>query len=114
MTGNSAVHTVPKKKSSSRAEKILQWFHSSVFKCVLLDVVAFLLILMIFFIVCVPKKYNLSVGSISHYTINATKDVTDEVSTQEKKNTVAAQVEPKYLLQQGVKEEVVSALSKKF
>ena len=114
MTGNSAVHTVPKKKSSSRAEKILQWFHSSVFKCVLLDVVAFLLILMIFFIVCVPKKYNLSVGSISHYTINATKDVTDEVSTQEKKNTVAAQVEPKYLLQQGVKEEVVSALSKSF
>ena len=113
MTDRAAGHSVGKKEIP-RHEKVLGWFHSSSFKCFLMDAVTFLLILVLFFFVCVPKKYNLSVGSISHDTINATKDVVDEVSTQEKKNAAAAQVEPTYRFQQGIKEEVMSALSNSF
>ena len=66
-------------------EPAVSWFRSSAFKCILMDILTFSIILVLFFLVCVPKKYNLSVGSISHDTINAPKDVVDEVSTQEKK-----------------------------
>ena len=60
---------------------LIGWLKSSSFKCVLMDIAAFLIILVLFFLVCVPKKYNLSVGSISHDTINAPKDVVDEIRT---------------------------------
>ena len=82
------------KSDLSKREKIILWFRSSSFKCMLMDIVTFVLILILFFLVCVPKKYDLSVGSISHDTINATKDIVDVVSTEEKKNAAAALVEP--------------------
>ena len=110
----SAVNNPSSGKNLPRLKKILGWFHTSAFTCVVMDVISFALILIIFFLVCVPKKYNLSVGSISHDTINATKDVIDEVSTQEKKNAAAALVEPTYRFQQDVKEEVLNALNNTF
>ena len=110
----SAVNNSSMGKNPARKNKIIGWFRTSAFKCVLMDVVTFALILIIFFLICVPKKYNLSVGSISHDTINATKDVIDEVSTQEKKNAAAALVEPTYRFQQDVKEEVMNALNSTF
>lgn len=110
----SAVNNPSTGKNPARKNKIIGWFRASAFKCVLMDVVTFALILIIFFLICVPKKYNLSVGSISHDTINATKDVIDEVSTQEKKNAAAALVEPTYRFQQDVKEEVMNALNSTF
>ena len=113
MTDEKASRSSVKIKRSKR-EAVFQWFRSSSFKCLIMDVVAFALILMMFFFVCVPKKYNLTVGAISHDTINAPKDVVDEVSTQEKKNSAAMQVEPSYRFQPGVKEEVMSALSSSF
>ena len=97
-----------------KQESILNWFRSPSFKCFIMDVVTFILILIIFFFVCVPRKYSLTIGSISRDTINATKDVVDEVSTQEKKNAAAALVEPTYRFQQGVKEEVMTSLSDSF
>ena len=93
---------------------LIGWLKSSSFKCVLMDFAAFLIILVLFFLVCVPKKYNLSVGSISHDTINAPKDVVDEITTQKNREDAAAQVEPAYRFQQGVKEEVLNALSASF
>ena len=93
---------------------LIGWLKSSSFKCVLMDIAAFLIILVLFFLVCVPKKYNLSVGSISHDTINAPKDVVDEITTQKNREDAAAQVEPAYRFQQGVKEEVMNALSASF
>ena len=110
----SAVNNPSSGKNLPRRKKILGWFHTSAFTCVVMDIISFALILIVFFLVCVPKKYNLSVGSISHDTINATKDVIDEVSTQEKKNAAAALVEPTYRFQQDVKEEVLNALNNTF
>ena len=76
--------------------------------------VAFLIIIAVFFCVCTPKKYDLRVGAISHVTVDATKDIVDEVTTEEKRNASAETVEPSYRFQQGVKEEVLSSLAEAF
>ncbi len=102
------------KKEHPAFRKLADWIHSASSRCFLMYLLTSLLILLLFFLVCVPKKYSLSVGSISHDTINATKDVVDEVNTQEKKNAAAAAVEPTYRFQQGVKEEVLINLGKAF
>ena len=101
---------------SSKAEKhpFRDWLHSSSSICSLLIFGAFLIVLIVFFCVCTPIKYDLRVGSISHATIDAPKDVIDEVTTEEKRNAVAEQVEPAYRFQQGVKEEVLSSLDTAF
>lgn len=101
---------------SSKAEKhpFRDWLHSSSSICSLLIFGAFLIVLIVFFCVCTPIKYDLRVGSISHATIDAPKDVIDEVTTEEKRNAVAEQVEPTYRFQQGVKEEVLSSLDTAF
>ena len=102
------------KKNKPEKHLFREWLHSSSSICSLLIFGAFLIILSIFFCVCTPIKYDLRVGSISHATIDAPKDVIDEVSTEEKRNAAAEQVEPTYRFQQGVKEEVLSSLDTAF
>ena len=102
-----------KAKNESR-HSFRNWLHSSASLCSLLIFSTFLIILIIFFCVCTPKKYDLRAGAISHVTVDATKDVVDEVTTEEKRNQAAATVEPNYHFQQGVKEEVLSSLSDVF
>ena len=62
--------------------RLKQWLHSDAFKCILMDIAASLIIMIILFLVCVPKKYDLTIDSIAPETIKATKDVTDEVTTK--------------------------------
>ena len=81
----SAVSSVKIKKT--RWEYLSEWFRSPAFKSIVMWIITFLVILLLFFVVCIPQKYDLSVGRISRETINATKDVVDEVSTQEKQET---------------------------
>jgi len=90
------------------------WLHSSASICSLLIFATFLVIVVILFCVCTPKKYDLRAGAISHVTVDATKDVVDEVTTEEKRSQAAATVEPNYHFQQGVKEEVLSSLADTF
>ena len=106
-----AVSDSPKKPDQNRKPGKKAFFISSAFKCLLLFAGATVLILGLFITVCTPKKYDLHVGSISHETINATKDIVDEVTTEEKKAAAAATVEPTYHFQEGVKEEVLSSLN---
>ena len=47
-------------------------------------------------------------------TVDATKEVIDEVTTEEKRAAAEATVEPTYRFQQGVKEEVLSSLEDTF
>ena len=91
--------------------RIREWLHSSSSICALLVFISFLIILGIYLCVCTPRKYDLRVGSISHVTVDATKDVVDEVTTAEKRNAAADTVVPTYRFQQGVKEEVLASLS---
>ncbi len=101
-------------KEKAAAGKIRLWLHSSKSVCALMILGAFLIVIAVFFCVCTPKKYDLRVGSISHETIDATKDIVDEVMTEEKRNAAAETVEPTYHFQQGVKEEVLSSLASAF
>ena len=102
----------PEKKMTGH--KIREWLRSSSSICALLVFVSFLIILAIYLCVCTPRKYDLRVGSISHVTVDATKDVVDEVTTQEKRNAAADTVVPTYRFQQGVKEEVLASLADVF
>lgn len=104
----------PQHDKGKRKHTIQDYIRSSTCKCSLLVFGAFVIILALFFCVCTPRKYDLKVGSISHVTINATKDVVDEVTTEEKRNAAADMVEPSYKFQQGVKEEVLSSLDVTF
>lgn len=58
-----------------------------------------------------PKRYDLKAGDIAHTTITASKDVVDEISTEEKRAAAAAQVEPTYVFKEDVTETVLSDLS---
>ena len=103
-------------ESAKRMKKhsFRKWLHSPLSKCVFLILATFLVLSILFICVCAPKKYDLRVGSISHVSVDATKDVIDEVTTEEKKSAAASTVEPTYRFQQGVKEEVLSSLEDTF
>ena len=87
-----------------------QWIKTSSFKCVLMIIAAYFILLAMFFSVITPVRYDLNIGSVAHETIKAPKDVVDEVTTQERKNAVAALVAPKTQYQSGIKEEVKTSL----
>ena len=88
--------------------------HSPSSVCFLMIFGTFLIILGLFFCVCTPKKYDLRVGTISHVTINATKDVEDIVATEDKRNAAADLVDPVYRYQQDVKGEVLDLIAEAF
>ena len=106
------IKTAPESKEKKHI--IRDWLHSPSSICALMVFSAFLIVLVVFFCVCTPKKYDLRVGAISHVTVDATKDIVDEVTTEEKRNAAAETVEPSYRFQQGVKEEVLSSLADAF
>lgn len=96
-----------KNETSAKGKKQVRFFsrlksglHSDLFRCIMMDIVAFFAILFIFFFVCVPKKYDLSINSIAPETIKATKDVTDEVTTKARKEEEAAK--PQYIVYRNV------------
>lgn len=91
--------------------RLFAWFRSVHAKNTLIVICAAVLLFALYGLVCAPKQYDLSVGSISRETINATKDVVDEVTTEEKRRAAAAAVEPTYRFVEGVKEEVLSSLA---
>ena len=91
-----------------------EWLRSNSFKCSLIVFFATVAAFGIYCTVVAPKQYDLSVGSIAHETINATKDVIDEVTTEERRQAAAAAVEPTYQFQEGIKEEVLNSLSSVF
>ena len=68
---------------------------------------------MLFFFVCTPKKYDLKEGAVAHETIWATRDVVDEVRTQERRETAAAKTEIQYVYS-NVKQDVMASLESAF
>ena len=83
------VSTTEKNTPERFSLRIKRWLHSDAFKCVLMDIAASLIIMVILFFVCVPKKYDLTINSIAPETIKATKDVTDEVTTRKRREDAA-------------------------
>ena len=94
--------------------RIWAWLKTESAKNTAIILCSSVLIFGLYCLVCAPKQYDLSVGSISRDTINATKDVVDEVTTEEKRQQAANAVEPTYRFQEGIKEEVISNLNAVF
>ena len=111
---NQAGKAQEKKEKGKLMRSIRFWIRSPFSKSALLIFITFLLLVVLFFAVCTPRKYDLRAGAISHVTIDATKDTIDEVTTEEKRKSAESTVEPTYRFQQGVKEEVLSSLDSIF
>ena len=91
-----------------------QWLVSADAKCTLVVFVGALMLFGLFCAASAPQRYNLRVGSISHQTITATKDVVDELTTESRRQAAADAVEPTYHLKEGATEEVLQHLSDVF
>ena len=107
MEGNKKAHV-------STVRKCCDWFKSSHARNFLILISSYIMMLGLYCLVCSPKQYDLTAGSISRETINATKDVVDEVTTEGKRQAAANAVEPTYRFEEGVKEEVLSSLNNIF
>ncbi|MBE5795704.1 MAG: hypothetical protein E7323_13600, partial [Clostridiales bacterium] len=103
-----------RKNKASGLHKVAGWIRSVEAKCALTIALGSLLLLVLFFASSAPKRYNLKVGTISHQTITATKDVVDQLTTEERRKAAANAVEPTYHLQEGASEAVLGDLHNLF
>ncbi len=87
------------------------WLHSINTRCMIVMFVGMLVLMAMLCASSAPKRYSLKVGSISHQTITANKDVIDEITTEERRAAAAAAVEPTYQYVQGGSESVMATLS---
>lgn len=94
-------------------ERLKEWFTSPACRCTLLVIASAVIIFVLFFFVCTPKKYDLKEGAVAHETIWATRDVVDEVRTQEKRESAAARTEVQYIYS-NVKQDVTASLESAF
>ncbi|MBP3637253.1 MAG: HDIG domain-containing protein [Clostridia bacterium] len=102
------------KSKSGGIRHLMTWFRGVEARCMLIVLVGTLVLFAIFAAACAPQRYNLKVGAISHQTITATKDVVDQLTTEEKRKAAANAVEPTYHLKEGATEQVMGDLNRLF
>lgn len=90
------------------------WLRSGSAKCLLVVLVGTAALTGLFCVACAPQRYSVTVGTISHQTITATKDVEDTLTTAARRNAAAEKVEPTYHFQVGASEEVLRDLDETF
>ncbi len=100
-----------RQKPVARKHKTLrEFFASASVRTAIVLVVAVAILCVLMTIAIAPKRYNLRVGEISYTTITATKDVVDEVSTARQREEAASKVEPSYVFNESVTNEVLTNL----
>ena len=95
----------------------LHWrafFHSQAALHLLLCAIGVILLTAIFVVAIVPVRYDLRVGTVPSVTIAATKDVVDEIATENRREMAANAVMPTYRYQEGVTEEVMAGFDAVF
>ena len=97
----------PRKAGKNGKRTVRDYFRSSFVTRALICLLGVAVIMILFEAAIVPMRYNLEVGMVPNSTIAATKDVVDELSTQQKREEAAAQVTPTYRFQEGVTETVM-------
>lgn len=102
------------KNRSGGLRHLMTWFRGVEARCMLIVLVGSLVLFAIFAAACAPQRYNLKVGAISHQTITATKDVVDQLTTEDKRKAAANAVEPTYHLKEGATEQVMADLNRIF
>ena len=98
-------------KGRSGKRRLGPWLHSVEAKCTLAFFLGCLMLFLMFSASSAPQRYSLTVGAISHQTITATKDVVDQITTEERRRAAANAVEPTYHLKEGATEQVMSSLT---
>ncbi len=83
-------------------------------RCIFVSVCFAFLTLFIFIISIIPARYDIRVGQVPNVTIAATKDVVDEITTEQLRQIAAASVNPTYRYQEGVTEAVLAQLDQLF
>lgn len=91
-----------------RSLDIKGFFQSRTAVQILICLIGIAVMLAIFVAAIVPVRYDLRVGTVPSVTIAATKDVEDEISTENKREQAANSVTPTYRYQDGITEEVMS------
>ncbi len=70
--------------------------------------------LLIFIVSIIPTRYDIRLGQVPNVTIAATKDVVDEITTEQLRQIAAASINPTYQYQDGVTEKVLQQLDQLF
>ena len=96
------------KKSRRFGERLGEYIRSAQVARLLISVIGVAAVVALFVIAIVPVRYNLQVGTVPPSTIAATKDVVDELGTEQRREEAAAQVPPTYRFQEGVTEAVMA------
>lgn len=102
------------KGKASTMKKLGAWLHSVEARCTLIVLAGSLALFLLFSLASAPERYSLKIGAISHKTITATKDVVDQLTTEERRTAAANAVEPTYHLQEGASETVMADLENIF
>ncbi len=83
-------------------------------RCALAGVCFTFLVVLIFIVSIIPKRYDIRLGQVPTVTITATKDVVDEVYTAQLREIARASVNPTYQFQEGVTDQVLAQLDQLF
>ncbi|MDO5326466.1 MAG: HDIG domain-containing protein [Clostridia bacterium] len=102
----------PGKTAKRKKLSLREYLRSSSALRVLICIIAVVAVMAVFEAAIVPMRYSLEIGMVPPSTIAATKDVVDELSTEQKRAEAAAMVMPTYRYQEGVAEEVFSDFEK--
>ena len=102
------------KNKNGKKLSLRELFHSVDALRVMICALGVAVIIGLFEVAIVPMRYNLQVGMVPTTTISATKDVVDELSTEQKRKEAAAQVTPTYRYQEGITEQVMSDFDRIF
>lgn len=102
------------KKQNGGKISLREAFRSAETLRLLICVLGTAVIIGLFEVAIVPMRYNLQVGMVPTTTISATKDVVDEVSTEQRRKEAAALVTPTYRFQEGITEQVMSDFDRIF
>ena len=102
------------KAKSRKLGSLVAWLHTEKAKAALVMAVGSMLLMLLLCAACAPQRYSLEVGSISHQTITATKDVVDELATESRRSAAENSVELTYHPLEGVTEQVMADLTAVF
>ena len=97
-----------RKAGKKEKRSFQEYLRSSEAMRVLICLVSIVLMVALFEVSIVPRRYELKVGMVPNVTIAATKDVVDEGSTEKKREEAAAKVITTYRFQKDVTTEVLN------
>ena len=111
MAPNKPIAALQKLSFKAFFDSLWKTLQTQTAKCIYVVLAAALILIVLFSVAITPERYHLQVGDIAYKTITASKDVVDETATARQREEAARLVEPTYLHEEGVADEVLNNLS---